>query len=284
VGTEKRARQKANRQARLEAALTAQVKARKKRQYLRIGVVGVVIVAIILAFAFWPKNDDSTVATGGSTTTAADSASTSTSAGSTTATSAGSPAAFAYGTADCPPATPGDAKKTFTAAPKQCIDAAKTYTATIETSAGTIVAKLDTQRTPGTTNNFVTLARWKYYDSSKLFRTDTSIGIIQGGGQTNTDTPGYTIPDEGGKFSYTPGDLVMARTSQPNSAGGQFFFAVNDNTKLLDAQGTYVTFGKVTQGMDVLQKVLASGKAPNGGTNGAPDPEVTVTSVRIAEA
>jgi peptidyl-prolyl cis-trans isomerase B (cyclophilin B) len=130
----------------------------------------------------------------------------------------------------------------------------------------------------------VTLARWKYYDSSKLFRTDTSIGIIQGGGQTNTDTPGYTIPDEGGKFSYTSGDLVMARTSQPNSAGGQFFFAVNDNTKLLDAQGTYVTFGKVTQGMELLQKVLASGKAPNGGTNGAPDPEVTVTSVRIAEA
>jgi peptidyl-prolyl cis-trans isomerase B (cyclophilin B) len=75
----------------------------------------------------------------------------------------------------------------------------------------------------------------------------------------------------------------MARTGAPNSAGAQFFFSVNDKTKLLESQGTYVPFGTVTQGMDVLQKILASGKAPSGGTNGAPDPAVTVTSVQIAE-
>ena len=86
--------------------------------------------------------------------------------------------------------------------------------------------QLDTTRTPGTVNNFVTLSRWKYYDGSSIFRTDTSIDIIQGGGKTNTDSPGYTIPDEGGTFTwsdtggkgpftYQAGDLVMARVGQP---------------------------------------------------------------------
>ena len=83
-----------------------------------------------------------------------------------------------------------------------------------------------TTRTPGTTNNFIQLAGYDYYNGTKLFRTDTSIGIIQGGAaKTNSASdpgPGYTISDEGGKFTYQPGQLVMARTSGPNSAGSQF--------------------------------------------------------------
>ena len=92
------------------------------------------------------------------------------------------------------------------------------------------------------------------------------------------------IPDEGGKFTYTPGDLVMARSGQPNSAGAQFFFAVDERTANLDGQGTYVTFGKVAEGLDVLQKILATHKAGPTATNGEPDPEVTVESIRIEES
>ena len=62
-----------------------------------------------------------------------------------------------------------------------CIDPAKTYTATFDTTAGTVVEKLDTTTTPNTTNNFVVLARYHYYDNTTLFRTAQSIGIIQGG-------------------------------------------------------------------------------------------------------
>ena len=105
-------------------------------------------------------------------------------------------------------------------------------------------------------------AGYGYYDNTKLFRTDTSIGIIQGGApHTNSaaDTgPGFTIPDEGGPFTYKPGQLVMARTNQPNSAAAQFFFTVDDNASKLDGAGTYVVFGTVTQGLDVLEKILAS--------------------------
>jgi cyclophilin family peptidyl-prolyl cis-trans isomerase len=280
--TTKRDRQRANRQARLEAALAAQARAKRRRQVLRIGVVAAIVVAILAAIAFWPSGNDQEVST---TDTPVSSTSAATASSPVPAPTAAPGAGFAYGTGECPPAGGvTEPRRTFSASPQLCIDPAKTYAAVITTSVGTIRARLDTQRTPGTTNNFVTLARWGYYDGTKLFRTDTSIGIIQGGGQSNTQNPGYLIPDEGGKFAYTPGDLVMARSALPNSAGGQFFFAVDEKTANLDQQGTYVTFGKVTEGMDVLQKILASHKAGPGGANGEPDPIPIVESVRIEES
>ena len=51
----------------------------------------------------------------------------------------------------------------------------------------------------------MTLARYLYYDATQFFRTNTGIGIIQGGGTSQAASPGYTIPDEGGTFTYTPG-------------------------------------------------------------------------------
>ena len=135
---------------------------------------------------------------------------------------------------------------------------------------------------PGTVNNFVSLANFHYYDGSLIFRADPSIDIIQGGGQTNSDTPGYTIPDEKNGFTYQEGDLVMARTAEPNSAGGQWFFVGGPNASALDAQGTYVTFGHVTEGLDVVKAILA---LAGGGTDGqTPTRPVTVNSVTITES
>src|SRR3954454_14202044 len=119
-------------------------------------------------------------------------------------------------TGDTPcPAADGSSPRTssFAKPPPLCIDPAKTYTATWDTTEGTIVVQLDTKTTPETANNFVVLARYHYYDGSAIFRTDPSIDIIQGGGpgtQNPSDPgPGYTIKDEGGKLSYSPGDVVM---------------------------------------------------------------------------
>lgn len=279
MGTAKRERQKANRQSKLEAAIAQQQKAKRNRQWLLVGGVIAAVVVVFALFSWFARDDDTDVETAdGSTTSLATSTSEPTA-------STGAPAAFAYGNGACAPADVTAPVKTFTEAPKLCIDPAKTYIATMDTSAGTIKIQLDTQRTPGTSNNFVTLARYKYYDASKLFRTDPSIGIIQGGGQTNSDTPGYTISDEGGKFAYQVGDFVMARTGAPNSAGAQFFFAVTDSVKALDGQGTYVTLGKVVEGKDVLDKILASHKAdPSSGLGGGPDPAVTVKTISIAES
>jgi cyclophilin family peptidyl-prolyl cis-trans isomerase len=178
-----------------------------------------------------------------------------------------------------------------------CIDPAKTYRAVFTTSAGTIKATLDTKTTPMTANNFVVLARYRYYDGSSFHRTEPSIAIVQGGApntQSASDPgPGYTIQDEGGKFKYAEGDLVMARTSAPNSAAAQYFFAAGPETAAgLDQTGTYVTFGKVTEGLDVVKKVLKTHVAcpatdpgaESTCSGGAPQPPVKVESVTIEEA
>jgi cyclophilin family peptidyl-prolyl cis-trans isomerase len=163
-----------------------------------------------------------------------------------------------------------------------CIDAKKTYTATFNTSEGAIEIALDTKKTPKTVNNFVTLSRYKYYDSSFIFRTDLNLEIIQGGGESNTDDPGYNIEDEGSGYKYTEGDIVMARTGEINSAGGQFFIVTGPNASALDSQGTYVVFGKISKGLDVAKAILGL-NAGSGQLGGAPSRAVKITSVTIAE-
>lgn len=196
-------------------------------------------------------------------------------------------------TGDTPcPAADGSAKPTysFEKPPSLCIDPAKTYVARMTTSAGVVEITLDTQKTPKTANNFVVLSRYHYYDGTALFRTNTGIEIIQGGSphtQDNADPgPGYTIEDEGAGFKYTEGDLVMARTQQPNSASAQFFFAAGAKTAELDGQGTYVTFGKVTTGLDVMKKILGLHKDdPAAGQpgEGKPGKLVTIKTIKIVE-
>jgi cyclophilin family peptidyl-prolyl cis-trans isomerase len=132
-------------------------------------------------------------------------------------------------------------------------------------------------------NNFVVLARYKYYDGTTIFRTDPSIDIIQGGGLTNTDDPGYTIEDEGNGYKYVEGDLAMARTMEPNSAGGQWFFVTGPNAAALDSQGTYVNFGKVASGLDIVKGILALNSG-SGDLGGAPSRTVVVNSVAIIES
>jgi cyclophilin family peptidyl-prolyl cis-trans isomerase len=254
-----------------------------------MAIAFVLIVAVIFFFSLrnGDNKDASTVASG------------STASGASTTTVP--PPAFQFGTGACPNADgTSDRTLTFTAAPQECINPGKTYTATLDTTAGKVVVKLDTVTTPGTANNFVALSRYHYYDNTTFFRTASSIGIIQGGSPTTNSTsdpgPGYALQDEGfdyaslpkdasgntsgGPYTYSPGDLVMARTASPNGAGAQFFFAVNENTAALNSQGVYVKFGSVVEGLDVLEAILAT--APS--DEAPPNPPVTVNSISITES
>ncbi len=196
----------------------------------------------------------------------------------------------AYGSGPCPPADgSGPTVLDFDGPQPLCLDPAKQYTAVFDTTAGEMRISLDTFSTPVTANNFVVLARHHYYDDTELFRTDPSIGIIQGGApHTNSPSdpgPGYTIPDEGFGFAYEPGQIVMARTAAPDSASAQFFFAVNENTALLNGQGTYVVFGQMDDdSLAVAEAILASHvDQPDNPLGGGPEPPVTVNSVTIEE-
>jgi cyclophilin family peptidyl-prolyl cis-trans isomerase len=283
VGTEKRARQRANRQLKYQQE-AKQAQRRKLSKRVIVGGIAVVALLGIVLFLAWVAGGDDD----GDTVTPATEASV---AGSTTPGSFGTvpppelagpatPAEFAYGTGECPPAEVTEPVTTFTDPPQQCIDPDATYTARFVTDRGDIVVELDTEHAPGTVNNFVTLARYGYYDDTTIFRTNTSIDIIQGGGRTNTDSPGYEIPDEGTGFEYPPGVIAMARTAQPNSAGGQWFFTTGPDSAGLAEAGTYVVFGKVTAGSDVAAEINALA-GPDGDT---PTEPVAVETVEITES
>ena len=192
-----------------------------------------------------------------------------------------------YGAEPCAPAAgAGERVLDFDGPPLLCIDPAVAHTAVFDTSRGVVRVALDAANTPGTVNSFVNLARFGYYDGTLVHRSAPSIGILQGGSpHTNSASdpgPGYTLWDEGTGFTYRPGQLVMARRGDPNSAGAQYFFTVTPDAGLLDGQGTYVVFGDVVEGLDVLTDMLASHvDIPDNPLGGAPDPPVVVNSVTI---
>lgn len=254
------------------ALIAAQEAAERRRWRMILGAVGIALLVIGVTVGVVLLSKDNGSSTDSATTTTVASG-------------------FTYGTAACAPVEgpPDPPQLTFpgTNGFEKCVDPASVYTATFTTTAGTVVVQLDAATQPGTVNNFVQLAGFGYYDGSQLFRTDPSLGIIQGGApHTNSpddEGPGFTIEDEGDGFTYQPGQLVMARTQQPNSAGSQFFFTVTDASSKLDAQGTYVVFGTVITGLDVLEKILATNVEGTSGLGGAPNPPVTVTSVVIGQ-
>jgi len=291
VGTEKRERQKQNRQQRLSELAVQQKRAKVKKRGLQFGIgIPAVILALFLIVNVFAGDDSPAPSDdalkeeiqsllGVTTLPEGESAETASTIPATTV-----PGRTVTGDTACPKADGTEERVTkFEKAPPMCIDATKTYTAVFDTSEGEIEVLLDTAKTPKTVNNFVVLARYKYYDGTTIFRTDPSIDIIQGGGLTNTDDPGYTIEDEGNGYKYVEGDLAMARTMEPNSAGGQWFFVTGPNAAALDGQGTYVNFGKVVSGLDVVKGILALNSG-SGDLGGAPSRTVVVKSVAIIES
>lgn len=275
MGTEKRERQKQARQARIEAAREAQRKKQQRRRYLTFGGIAVVVLGAMFLYSTFAGDDGD------------DSASDAT---ATTLENLPPDAPFVYGAGECAPESPlAEPVLDYAEAFGDCLVPGATYTAVFDTSQGEIRVDLDTENTPGTVNNFVNLARNGYYDGTEIFRTDTSIGIIQGGSPHTNDTsdpgPGYNIPDEGDGYTYEPGQLVMARGSGPDSGSAQFFFVGTDAASTLDAQGTYVVFGTTDDaGIDVVNAVLALNEDdPASGLGGAPSETVTVNSVTIEQ-
>jgi peptidyl-prolyl cis-trans isomerase B (cyclophilin B) len=148
-------------------------------------------------------------------------------------------------------------ERSFKAAPAQIVDPGKSYTATIKTSKGDIVVALDTKRKV-TTNNFVYLAAKGYYDGLNFHRVEPGF-VIQGGCPRGTGTggPGYTIPGEFEGSNFKKGVIGMARASDPNSGGSQFYIMIGDAHSL---DGSYADFGHVTSGQDVADKIAVGDK------------------------
>ena len=135
----------------------------------------------------------------------------------------------------------------------------------LETSAGTIRVELDDEKAPETVKNFLTNVENGHYDGTIFHRVIENF-MIQGGGMTADMKEKVTrapIPLESRNgLTNQRGTLAMARTSDPNSATAQFFINVKDNDFLNQAQARdgngYAVFGKVVQGMDVVDKIRAT--------------------------
>jgi cyclophilin family peptidyl-prolyl cis-trans isomerase len=131
-----------------------------------------------------------------------------------------------------------------------CIDPAKSYTAVMDTSMGSITIALDAAAAPLTVNNFVVLARYHYYENVIFHRIIEGF-VCQGGDPTGSGRggPGYRFADELPQpGSYELGSLAMANAG-PNTNGSQFFICIDDCRAKL--QPAYNLFGYVTEGMDV---------------------------------
>ena len=146
-----------------------------------------------------------------------------------------------------------DEKKQYDKPGDMKIDPKKTYTATIETSEGKIVAQLFPDKAPQTVNSFVFLAKEHFYDGVPFHRIIKGF-MIQGGDPTGTGMggPGYKLKAEFNDTKHVKGILSMARAQDPDSAGSQFFI-MHGTSPHLDNQ--YTAFGKVTEGMDVVDKI-----------------------------
>ena len=267
MGTDKRQRQKeGHRLQREELARQAKRRQTRRRALFFVGAV-VVFFGIVFVVDLLQGDDDDTESAATSTTVA--------------------PTTTIESTTECP-AADGSSPVTlsFETPPPLCIDPSKTYTATFDTSEGEFTVDLDTANTPQTVNNFVVLSRYHYYDDNPVFRTDPSIGIFQAGGADRDSDPGYTIPDEGSGYTYEPGQIVMARTPEPNSASAQFFLVGTDAASSLDADGSYVVFGTTDEaGIGVINDILALHEAdPSDPLGGRPNPAVTINSVTIEES
>jgi cyclophilin family peptidyl-prolyl cis-trans isomerase len=214
---------------------------RRQRQRITVIVVALVVALIggVLAFAAFTGSETPLAASGTPTP----------SASSTT-----QPVA-------CGATAPADAKEQpqeFAKPPPMNIDPNKTYTATLDTSCGTIVIQLLADEAPQTVNSFVFLAGRGYFDGTHFHRIDTNLEIIQGGDPTGTGSggPGYTIPDElTGHESYGPGVVAMANSGQPNTGGSQFFIVYGPKGHSLDSNATYTIFGRMVNGLDVVKRI-----------------------------
>lgn len=162
---------------------------------------------------------------------------------------------------------------------------------TLETNYGPISIEIDTKNTPNTAANFLEHAKSGFYNGTIFHRVIDGF-MIQGGGfepgmlQKETNAP---IENEADKAaSNLRGTVAMARTPDPHSATAQFFINVSDNAFLNHTAKTpegwgYCVFGKVVEGMDVVDKIKSVSTTSRSGHQDVPEDDVIIEKVSITD-
>ncbi|WP_187147783.1 peptidylprolyl isomerase [Heliomicrobium modesticaldum] len=169
--------------------------------------------------------------------------------------------------------------------PAMTIDPGKEYHATVRTNAGDFTIKLRPQDAPRTVNNFLFLARERFYDGIRFHRIIGDF-MIQTGDPLGKGTggPGYRFADElPVKIPYGPGVVAMANAG-PDTNGSQFFICTGDAAKNLNSNPNYTIFGEVIGGMDVVKRIADTPvEAGPGGEISQPLLDTVIYEVRVEE-
>ncbi|MEH6628986.1 MAG: peptidylprolyl isomerase [Motiliproteus sp.] len=161
----------------------------------------------------------------------------------------------------------------------------------LHTNLGDITLELDSEKAPKTAANFTKYVENGFYDGVIFHRVINDF-MIQGGGfepgmaQKETDNTIENEADNG--LSNDNGTVAMARTMDPNSASAQFFINLKDNSFLNHSAKTtegwgYAVFGKVVEGMDVVDQIKAVATTSRAGHQDVPVEDVIITSAEVVE-
>jgi peptidyl-prolyl cis-trans isomerase B (cyclophilin B) len=231
-----------------------QAAARARKQRIAVLTVIVVVLALVATGIVAVLSDDAGTPVGGST------------------------GAAATPTQQPTPQNSGDV-------PDPALAEGRTWTSTMSTSAGDITLELDGAAAPQAVASFVSLAQKGFFDGISCHRLTTQgIYVLQCGDPNGDGTggPGYSFgPIENAPADdfYPAGTLAMARRGGDGaSMGSQFFLVYQDSTIPSDAAGGYTVFGRITQGLDVVQAVADAGVA-GGASDGPPATPVTIEGV-----
>lgn len=263
---------------RVRAKREAQRAARKRAERMRkwrvwSSAAAAVAIAVVLLIVFLGGNDEKDPSA------------------SPTNTASASATPIAGCTVPSPEPTPNG--KTFNKAPAMTVNKDKIYVATLQTSCGNIIMRMDPRVDAATVNNFVFLARQGFYDNTKFGRVqnDPGFGLIQAGTQTGGISGGvdYTYqgatPPAGTK--YARGVVAMANSQGPSTNGSQFFIVVT-SADFLNQNPNYSILGKVEDAASLatLDKIIqAKGPPvqPGQSLGVTPNPAIFIIKVSIAE-
>jgi peptidyl-prolyl cis-trans isomerase B (cyclophilin B) len=251
-----------------------QATARRRRQRALAATTALAVLLVVLAVFALSRREDATSAAAGEVT-------------ATPSALPRNPAGGAGQPCPAPSVAPPADPVTLDAAPDPAVAEGRTWRATITTSCGPVTVELFGAEAPAAVSSFVTLARARFFAGTPCHRLTTAgISVLQCGDPTGTGSgdPGYRFgpvenapPDD----VYPAGTLAMARVGgDAGSQGSQFFLVYADSTIPSDEAGGYTVFGRVTQGLDVVQRV-ADGGVSGGGSDGKPARAISLEQVTV---
>jgi len=278
--TTKRERQRANRAKKLEEQQKLDNRRKLRKRAIRLTVVAVIVALVLLLPTLLSSDNETTT-----TTTLFPPTTTEAPTTETTVDAAALPADYegyrAQTTACGAEAPPPVTEMSFTEPEDQGIDQSADVTATITTSCGDIVARLDPAAAPETVNSFVFLAREGYFDGSAFHRIVPEF-VIQGGDPTAVGNggPGYVVPDEfpDEGFTYARGVLAMANAGT-GSTGSQFFIVTGEDAGL---GNTFSVFGNAVDSEETLDRITSVPLVGRDGT-GFSEPSLPLETVYIEQ-